>query len=229
MTMPCQIAAKISLMARGERMRRLTLGDIFAYADEIATKDLIRSGIVSVSDRFLKVVELKAADSMAMSGIVTVNGRYPISVLKSLRQVEAAHGTVWAYKTQARIVIASENTCWTRMSVTKELAHLYVGLVEDEYANVDMLLLAARTARQNLNGLAFNYLIENDEVFCFYLAIEILLPFGKLRDELLEMRKQKATYLEMAKRFMVPERIVCHFFESGWSEISWKARRGELK
>lgn len=206
----------------------MTLGDIFRYADDVAAKDVVRNGIVSVSDRLLKVTELKAVDSMAMSGIVARDGRYPITVEKSLRPVEAAHGTVWAYKTHARIIIASENTCWTRMSVAKELAHLYVGLVEDEYPGIDMFLLAARTARQNLSGLALNSVIANDEIFCFYLAMEILLPYGKLRDELLAMRESKATYLEMARRFMVPERIICHFFESGWSEISWQARHGAI-
>lgn len=226
--MPWPVVAKTLQAVTGDRMRQLKLCDVFRIADEIAVQDVVRNGIVSVSSRLHQITEKKAADSMAMLGVVTTDGRYPIRVEKSSRQVEAAHGTVWAYKDYARIIIAAENTCWTRMSVAKELAHLYIGVVEEEYPEIDMLLLAARTARQNLRGLALNDTIANDEIFCFYLAIELLLPFGDLRDELLEMRERKATYLEMARRFMVPERIISHFFESGWSEISWQARRGSL-
>ena len=91
-------------------------------------------------------------------------------------------------------------------------------------------MTAARNARQNLPE-DDDESIPNDEVACFYLAMEILLPEmetksnGNLRAEAMEMYLQNNKDIRaIAKRFRIPEKIVMHFFERGYSERSTNSR-----
>ncbi len=64
----------------------------------------------------------------------------------------------------------------------------------------------------------------DDETFCLYLAIEVMLPWDK-RLELSDMHDRSATNLQMAKRFMVPSAIIEHYFDSGYGQISFTFNR----
>ena len=200
-----------------------TVSDIFRTAQDIVSKGIVRNGITSVGCALYNVVSERAKSILAPRGITPKDGKYPIKVMQSRNQTDSAHGAVWAYKDHALIEIAANNTCWTRMTYAKELAHIYMGFI-DEYENLDLLLTAARTARQNLPPHN-NEKVPNDEMFCFYLAIELLLPWGDLRDEAMDMHKANRTPYEIAKRFMVPELIVSHFFDGGWCKRSWEGNR----
>ena len=195
------------------------VSEIFRTAREIVSKGIVRNGITSVGGALYDVVSKRAKDVLAPSGIILTDGEYPITVKQSRMVVESAHSAVWAYRDHAQIEIAAKNTCWTRMAYAKELAHIYMGFVNG-YESLDMLLTAARTARQNLPAHN-NEEVPNDEMFCFYLAIELLIPWGDLRNEAMDMHKNNRSFYEIAKRFMVPEWIVAHFFDGGWSERSW--------
>ena len=155
-----------------------SVSDIFCVAQEIASKGIVKNGITSVGDSLYNIVSDRAKDVLAPHGIILTDGRYPIQV-KQLRNCapESAHSAVWAYKDHAVIEIAAKNTCWTRMAYAKELAHIYMGFVDGEYGSLNMLLTAARTARQNLPEHN-NEKILNDEMFCFYLAMELMIPWG---------------------------------------------------
>lgn len=198
-----------------------TVSEIFQTARKIISQGIVRNGITSVGGALYGIVSQRAKDVLAPNGIVLTDGIYPITV-KQLRNIttESAHSAVWAYKDHAQIEIAAKNTCWTRMAYAKELAHIYMGFVNGEYENLNMLLTAARTARQNLPAHN-NEQVPNDEMFCFYLAIELLIPWGDLRNEAMDMHKNARSFYEIAKRFMVPEWIVSHFFDGGWAERSW--------
>lgn len=202
-----------------------TVSEIFRTARKIIEKGIVRNGITSVGVALYNIVSERAKDVLAPNGIVLSNGSYPITV-QQLRNVytESAHSAVWVYRDHAQIEIAAKNTCWTRMAYAKELAHIYLGFVNGEYENLDMLLTAARTARQNLPAHN-NEEVPNDEMFCFYLAIELLLPWGDLRDEAMDMHDKGKTHYEIAKRFMLPEWIVSHFFDGGWCSRSWEGNR----
>lgn len=210
-------------------MRHFCVSDIFKVADEINSHDLVRNGIVSVNPAFLELTRRKAADSLAMHGLTLTDGLYDIRVTRSLsvQPESGAHSDVWAYKSGACIEIAAENRCWLRMDLAKELAHLYVGMEQDEYHDFDLLLTASRTARDNLPAHG-NEEIRDDEMFCFYLAIEVLLPWGPLRTEAMDMHASGKTDLEIANRFKIPVRIITHFFDGGWSKWSWEGHRGPL-
>ena len=196
-----------------------TVTEIFRTAREIVDKGIVRSGITSVGVALYNVVLERAKDVLAPNGIVLTGGMYPIAVAQSRKQAESAHGSVWAYKDHAQIEIAANNVCWTRMTLAKELAHVYMGFV-DEYQTLDLLLTASRTARQNLPEHN-NEIVPNDEMFCFYLALELLLPWGDLRDEAMDMHRKNCTFYEIARRFMLPELMVKHFFDGGWCTRSW--------
>ena len=202
-----------------------SVSDIFCVAQEIASKGIVKNGITSVGDSFYNIVSDRAKDVLAPHGIILTDGRYPIQV-KQLRNCapESAHSAVWAYKDHAVIEIAAKNTCWTRMAYAKELAHIYMGFVDGEYGSLNMLLTAARTARQNLPEHN-NKKIPNDEMFCFYLAMELMIPWGELRNEAMEMHEKNRTNYEIAKRFKVPEWIVSHFFDDEWARRSWDGNR----
>lgn len=210
-------------------MRHFCVSDIFKIADEINSHDLVRNGIVSVNPAFLELTKTKAVSSLAKYGLELTDGVYDIRVSRSLsvQPESGAHSDVWAYKTGARIEIAAENRCWQRMDLAKELAHLYVGMDQDEYHDFDLLLTASRTARDNLPAHD-NEEIRDDEMFCFYLAIEVLLPWGSLRDEAMDMHHSGKTDLEIATRFKVPVRIITHFFDGGWCERSWNGHHGPI-
>ena len=197
-----------------------TVSEIFRTAQEIVAKGIVRSGITSVGGALYDIVSQRAKDVLAPSGIVLTDGKYPIKVYQSRKPVESAHGAVWAYKDHAQIELAANNTCWTRMAYAKELAHIYMGFVH-EYDGLDLFLTAARTARQNLPANN-NEKVPNDEMFCFYLAVELLIPWGDLRDEAMDMHAKGRTNYEIAKRFMLPELIVQHFFEGGWFRRSYE-------
>lgn len=200
-----------------------TVSEIFRTAREITEKGIVRNGITSVGVALYRIVSQRAKDVLAPNGIELTNGEYPIRVTQSRKPVESAHGAVWAYRDHAQIEIAANNVCWTRMAYAKELAHIYMGFV-DVYESLDLLLTASRTARQNLPEHN-NEIVPNDEMFCFYLALELLLPWGELRDEAMDMHKKNRTHYEIAKRFMLPELMVRHFFDGGWCNRFWDGNR----
>lgn len=199
------------------------VSEIFKTAQEIAKQGIVRNGITSVGVALCNVVARRAKDVLAPNGIVLTNGVYPIKVSRSRKPTESAHGSVWVYKDHAQIEIAANNACWTRMTYAKELAHIYMGFV-DKYESLDLLLTASRTARQNLPEHN-NEIVPNDEMFCFYLALELMLPWGELRNEAMDMHRKGRTHYEIAKRFMLPELMVSHFFDGGWSVRSWNGNR----
>lgn len=218
----------------------MTYRDVLLKSDEINAQHLIRADIVSM-DAMHAITERKACESLAKYGIETNGGRYAITVEQAqFVKPEAVHSVVVTRKKGAKIIIAAQNVCWTRMARAKEYAHIYVGLdpsgydVDDKSEHIseslDLLLAAARKARQNLPD-GDDDEIPNDEMACFYLAIEILLPDiddksnGNFRDEAMQMYlANKTDYLSIAKRFKVPENIVIHFFERGYSERSMSSR-----
>lgn len=200
-----------------------TVSEIFRTARKIIEQGIVRNGITSVGGALYNVVSQRAKDVLATNGIVLTGGAYPIKVAQSRKPVESAHSSVWVYRDHAQIEIAANNACWTRMALAKELAHVYMGFV-DEYETLDLLLTASRTARQNLPEYN-NEVVPNDEMFCFYLALELLLPWGELRDEAMAMHTKNCTSYEIAKRFMLPELMVLHFFDGGWCTRSWDGNR----
>ena len=208
----------------------MTFQDIKRLADEIASANLVRDSIVSVEKELHDLTERKASDSLARYGIVSHNGRYEIRVFNAVDvQPESVYSVVVVRRKWAKIIIAAHNVCWTRMAKAKEYAHLYAGLNPDGYQPnceqddpLDLLLTAARTARQNLPEHD-NEEIPNDEMACFYLAIEILLPDKNypgnvnLRKEAIAMHARNPTdYLSVARRFRIPEKIITHIFEGGY-------------
>lgn len=98
--------------------------------------------------------------------------------------------------------------CWKRFTIAKELLHLFSGTAVDKgVAEAAILIMAAKSSRKLLVSETTEL---DDETFAFYLAIEVMIPW-QLRYQFDRLRSMNATTLQMAKVFMVPERIVQHF------------------
>lgn len=98
--------------------------------------------------------------------------------------------------------------CWKRFTIAKELLHLFSGTSIDKgVAEASILIMAAKSSRRLLVSETTEL---DDETFAFYLAIEVMIPW-QLRYQFDRLRSMNATTLQMAKVFMVPERIVQHF------------------
>ena len=197
--------------------------EIFHVADEIVQKGIINGvGIVSVGQRLHQIAEQKLTDRLVNEGCLKPGQGATVKILQVQDlALETVHGAVWPYSSVTNVELAANNRCWTRFVAAKELAHVYMGFAPG-YSSLNLLLTAALSARQTLPEHD-NDLIK-DEMFCFYLAMEILLPPGQIRKEAIDMRSSNKTSYEIAKRFLIPERIVTHFFDMGFLDRSRKFR-----
>lgn len=193
--------------------------EIFHIADEIVQKGIVNGvGIVSVGQRLHQIAGQQLTDRLINEGRLKPWQRATVKILQVQDlTLETVHGAVWQYGSVTNVELAANNRCWTRFVATKELAHVYMGFAPG-YLTLNLLLTAALSARQTLPEHD-NDLID-DEKFCFYLAMEILLPPGKIRKEAIDMRASGKTSYEIAKRFLIPERIVTHFFDMGFLDRS---------
>ena len=174
---------------------------------------------VIVTPDLLKITEAEAAKSLA-GRITLVGGRYPVTIARVNKAHANLYSQVWIEVDRAVVEFASDlNKCWSRFCVAKELLHIYTGC--DGALDSQMLVKLARDSRFVIpeNGKEMD-----DETFCLFLAIEVMLPWAK-RDALLTMKEAKATPYQMAKHFMVPVAIIDCFFESGYSPLSYEANR----
>lgn len=115
------------------------------------------------------------------------------------------------YENSAQVVIHNKQRrlCVRRFLEAKELLHL---LTETVVGGEQQNMVADAWLEQSLDGR--NFVADFDhplspEAVGFYLAIEVLLPWC-LRRELNMMLDQKATTLQIAKAFMVPEFVIRH-------------------
>lgn len=107
--------------------------------------------------------------------------------------------------------------CWRRFTVAKELLHLYSGTATDK-AIIDANDLI--TSAQDSRNLVVNESTElDDEIAGFYLAIEVMIPW-RLREQFNKLREARATTLQIAKAFMVPQNIVAHFISDSFDRTS---------
>lgn len=116
----------------------------------------------------------------------------------------------------------SENPCWIRMTVTKELVHLYSGHMLDGGGSLNMDLVAARDCRIDIPSIHDDMHIEK---FCFYAALEILLPYewrGAFSDA---FRVEKLTPYLLACNCRIPQTLVTYFFDRGFAEKSLEANQ----
>ena len=106
----------------------MTYREVLQKADEINAQNLIRGSIVSISVLH-DITERKACESLARYGVETNGGRYEIKAEQASGiKPEAVHSVVVVRKKSAKIIVAAQNVCWTRMAQAKEYAHLYSGL-----------------------------------------------------------------------------------------------------
>lgn len=116
------------------------------------------------------------------------------------------------YPDHAQIVVhnKSKRLCVHRFLESKEMLHLLTDTVAGEER--ERSLLADVLLEKSLDGrnfvADFNEPLKPEAVG-FYLAIEVLLPWC-LRPQLNDMIDAKATNLQIAKAFMIPEFVVRH-------------------
>jgi len=150
----------------------------------------------------------------------------PSSVLIGQTETECRGGLhgyiIFRDVTPVILVHKRETKCWTRFSVTKELLHLYMGCTANGESINDRLMLA-QDCRKNLPNNDISPI--DDETYCFYMAIELMLPWAH-RDELSDMNANNEPPLEMAKRFMIPLQIIKHYFEGEYGARSFRINRG---
>ena len=101
------------------------------------------------------------------------------------------------------------NTCWKRFTVLKELMHLYSNTCDDSAGESASLI--AMTARRSRDVVAKDNSVLGHEEAAFYMALEILIPWDRRREQLHKLRELGATHYQIAKVFMLPTPMVTHF------------------
>ena len=100
------------------------------------------------------------------------------------------------------------------------LLHLYTGIQGSLELSSELAVNDAVDSRDRV------ILSEDDmldaEMFCYYTAIEFMIPW-KFREEILTERyiKHVSTH-EIACKLMIPESIVKKFFSNDYADISWQ-------
>lgn len=123
------------------------------------------------------------------------------------------YGYVENFDTEAIIKIRpGMNTCWKRFTVLKELMHLYSNTCNDS-AEGDKASLIVMAARRSRNVIARDNTILGNEEAAFYMALEVLIPWEKSREQLIRLRELGATQYQIAKVYMLPTPMVSHFLE----------------
>ncbi len=135
------------------------------------------------------------------------------------------NGLVLDLSDTAVILVAqrhSENTCWIRMTMAKELLHLYTQRMLNGRTNLNVDLIAARDCRVTLPSIRGDM---HDEAFCFFAALELLLP-PHWRGDISDARHRNGlTNYQIACRCRVPQSIIEFYFDRGYGETSVKANQ----
>lgn len=116
----------------------------------------------------------------------------------------------------------ADNPCWCRMTATKEIVHLYNGLLLDGGNSLNLDIIAARDCRIDIPAIDQEL---HQEKFCFFAAIEILLP-QFLRGELSDAHHvHQLSPNKIATQCRVPQTIITYYFERHYAECSLEANR----
>lgn len=203
----------------------LTLNNLvtLAHRVHVGHPELVDAqGQVRVLPDLVRITEVQAVQSLS-GQIVPTNDKYPIHVVRINKLTTSfLYSQVWMRRSEAIIQLAPQLTrCWQRFCITKELLHLYIGCVPAPI-DANSCLKLAHGSRfvlpENLkNGM-------DEETFCLYLAIEVLLPWSQ-RMVLSDMKHNGDTPLQMATRYRVPVAIIEHYFDCGYAEISFEANK----
>lgn len=157
---------------------------------------------------------------IALRKSIEIGGPSSVLVARTQTVSEGAlHSYILFRKTTAVILLhSSANTCWSRFSIAKELLHIYTGCPHNGESIPDRLRLA-HSSRFNLP--AQDNAPIDDETYCFYMALELLLPWSH-RMALSDMKASGAPPRVMATCFMIPCQVIDHFFEGGYAERSFR-------
>lgn len=112
------------------------------------------------------------------------------------------------------------NYCWRRYVYTKEICHHYTGYYQSSFEGEPLIQLA-RASRDS------NYSRDtelDDEQFCLFLAIELMIPW-KFRGEISDVYRQQNSTYQVALSTRVPLSIVDFFFNNDYSGVSAEINR----
>lgn len=128
---------------------------------------------------------------------------------------DAIYGYVLTKKVSAIIVYrAALNFCWRRLTVAKELAHLFSGTVADSMTQgAAAVSFGAKESRRVIPTLETDL---DAETAAFYIALEVMIPWS-LRTQFNDLRSVGATTYQIAKAFMIPQTFISHF-SSDWND-----------
>jgi Zn-dependent peptidase ImmA (M78 family) len=151
---------------------------------------------VSLPDLVIPLVAKRANPEVESFGI-NVEGRdWPNGYLR---------GALFRYETFADIIYAeSQNQCWRRLSVAKELAHLLIDSDTKHFTKDPVALVQELITDVPLAKLDTPF---GSEKLAALIAVELLLPW-KLRLQIYEMRDQGMKHLEIAGVAKVPEQLI---------------------
>ena len=108
---------------------------------------------------------------------------------------------------KAIIKCVRSNHCGTRFSIAKELMHVYIGVEDGETRHrANEIVMCAAESRKVVPDATKEL---DDETAAFYLAIEVMIPW-QLRTQFMMMRDMEQTTYQIAKAFMIPERVIDH-------------------
>lgn len=183
------------------------------------------AGKVRVSPVLWDVAQSHAAKSLAGRINPNKEGKYPIRIVRLGTPPIHLYSLVF-YKTDCAVIeLASMNPCWTRFCAAKELLHVYCGC-SDGVADTSVLLKAAKASR--FTALDKPTAEVDEETFCFYLAVEVMLPWPK-RLMLSDMKARGEPILSMAQIFKIPTIIIDHYLNSGYAPLSFAANKAYHK
>jgi Zn-dependent peptidase ImmA (M78 family) len=144
---------------------------------------------------------------------------FPIETLNKGWGHASLAGLLLRYPDEAQILYSVNlNLCWARFVICKELAHLVIDtdakhFTHDPQGLVQQLIIGAPT----LNSTD----PVRSEQLAAFAAVEMLLPWS-VRPCIRKMKDEKATDLEIAQRFSVPQQVVNYLVNTAYWDESEK-------
>ncbi len=149
---------------------------------------------------------------------------YKIHVEENTWLPKAFMGALLRYKTYARVVYpATENPCWRRFVMAKEMAHLIIDTDSQQYTQDPIRLIQELINRAPIQ-FERSHQLESEQI-AVYVAYELLIPW-KFNAECLQKLADGESMINIAKWLRIPQKAVEFVLSPPYQEsraIAYKA------
>ncbi|MEG1933375.1 MAG: hypothetical protein RR133_02155 [Kiritimatiellia bacterium] len=175
---------------------------------------------------FKKEFRLVDIGKKLLPNVEAVYGKPIVPKLVIGESIHQLHGCIQFFGDRAETYVIKRNLCWIRFAQVKELMHAYLGVVEEEW-NVNRNFENAAKVR-SIQEVDENTLLT-DEQAAYFLALEVLFPFGLRKKQFDRLVDSGANTYQIAKAYLVPETAVKLFFDHEYSNYAGISYRINLE